>query len=83
MEENKTLTPGQKVVVDAYLAMYEPSETYNPERDSLIDTQTMIIEMGSMCELEENALCDYIASLGYHAHYVPSDSVSGWILRQK
>ena len=82
MEDQTTLTAGQKAVVDAYLAMYEPSPTFDHDRDTLVDTQTLILEMDSMCSLDENALCDYLVSLGYCARYVHDDAISGWILRK-
>lgn len=81
MEELRQLTVGQREVVDAYLINYEPSDYFDPDIHILIDTQTMILEMGSMCDLEDNALCDYLAEKGYSAYYNKEDAVSGWILR--
>lgn len=83
MEELRQLTPGQKAVVDAYLANFSPAESYNFDRDTLVDTQTMILDMGTMCNFDENMLCDYLASLGFRAHYEKDDALSGWILTPK
>ena len=82
MEELRQLTPGQKAVVDAYLANYEPSDYYDPDKHELVDTQTMILEMNSMCFFDENMLCDYLAQKGYCAHYEKDDAISGWILKE-
>lgn len=82
MEELRQLTAGQKAVVDAYLAYFEPAETYDANTCVLVDTQTMMLEMGTMCRFDENMLCDYLKSLGYIAHYVKDDALSGWILKE-
>lgn len=82
MEELKELTAGQKAVVDAYIANYEPVDTYDAEECILVDTQTMILEMGSMCNFDENMLCDYLVSKGYRAHYVKKHCLSGWIVKE-
>ena len=82
MEELKKLTAGQKAVVDAYLENYEPAEAYDYEAHVLIDTQTMILQMGTMCNFDENMLCDYLAERGYHAHYEQDDAICGWIMKE-
>ena len=81
MEELRQLTAGQKAVVDAYLANYEPADVYDPAVHVHIDTQTMILEMQHMCDFDENALCDYIAEKGYKAHFVLTDCVGGWFMK--
>ena len=83
MEELRQLTAGQKAVVDAYLANYEPAEAYDYEAHVLIDTQTMILHMGPMCNFDENMLCDYLASLGYRTAFIHKDCICGWVLRKK
>ena len=83
MEELKQLTAGQKAVVDAYLAAYDPTETYDDTTCELRDTQTMIFDMDSMCDFDENLLCDYLAEKGFRVHYIHKDAVSGWILKLK
>ena len=82
MEELRQLTAGQKAVADAYLANYEPAEAFDPKIHLLIDTQTMILQMGTMCNFDENMLCDYLAERGYHAHFVADDAVFGWIVKE-
>ncbi len=82
MEESKQLTAGQQVVVDAYLTDSHPAETFDDSTCRLVDTQTMMLEMASMCNIDENALCDYLASKGYRAHYGKDDGISGWILKE-
>lgn len=82
MEEIRELTTGQKAVVDAYLANYEPARTYDYDAHVLIDTQTMILQMGTMCNFDENMLCDYLAEKGFHAHFTTDDALSGWILKE-
>lgn len=42
----------------------------------------MILEMGTMCNFDENMLCDYLVEKGYNAHYESDDSLSGWILTE-
>ena len=81
MDELRELTPGQKAVVDAYLAAYASTDTYDPDLDTLVDTQTMIMEMGAMCNFDENMLCDYLAERGFRVHFMKDDALSGWILR--
>lgn len=81
MEELRTLTAGQKAVVDAYLAQYEPADAFDFDSTVLIDTQTMINDMNTMCFFDENMLCDYLAEEGYRAHYESDDALSGWILK--
>lgn len=83
MEELRELTAGQKAVVDAYLANYEPSDYYDFDIHALVDTQTMMLQMNTMCNFDENMLCDYLVSLGYRAHYEADDALSGWILKEK
>lgn len=82
MEESKQLTAGQQVVVDAYLTDSQPAETFDDSTCRLVDTQTMMLDMASMCNIDENALCDYLASKGYRAHYGKDDGISGWILKE-
>lgn len=82
MEEFRQLSAGQKAVVDAYLENYEPSDFFDPDVHMLIDTQQMILEMGSMCNFDENMLCDYLVEKGYSAHYEKDDAISGWILKE-
>ena len=83
MEELRELTAGQKAVVDAYLANYEPSDYYDFDTHVLVDTQQMMMDMGTMCNFDENMLCDYLAELGFHAHFEADDALSGWILKEK
>ena len=83
MEELRQLTEGQKAVVDAYFANYEPAETFNADDCILVDTQQMILEMNTMCNFDKNMLCDYIAEKGYRAHFVNDDALSGWIMKEK
>ncbi len=82
MEESKQLTAGQQAVVDAYLNNSHPAEEFDDSTCRLIDTQTMMLEMASMCSVDVNALCDYLASKGYRAHYVKDDGISGWIMNE-
>lgn len=82
MEELRQLTAGQKAVVDAYLGNYEPSDYFDPDMHILVDTQQMMLEMGTMCNFDEHMLCDYLASKGYHAYYKKDDALSGWILKE-
>ena len=82
MNELNKLTAGQKAVVDAYLANYEPADYYDYDAHLLIDTQTMILQMGTMCNFDENMLCDYLAEKGYHAYYEKDDAISGWIVKE-
>ena len=82
MEELNLLSEGQKAVVDAYLANYEPADTYDHEAHILVDTQTMILHMGTMCRFGENMLCDYLAQKGFRAHYEDKDAICGWIMKE-
>lgn len=82
MEELRELTAGQKAVVDAYLANYEPSDHYDCDTHVLVDTQQMMMEMGAMCNFDENMLCDYLAERGFRAHFESDDALSGWILKE-
>lgn len=84
MNENVTsMSVGQMAVVDAYLSDCIPAKGYNPETDYLYDTDTMIMEMGSMADLDANALADYLAEKGFTANYTHEDGISSWILRCK
>ena len=38
--------------------------------------------MGTMCNFDENMLCDYLVEKGYHAHFVADDAVNGWIMKE-
>lgn len=82
MEELRQLTAGQRAVVDAYLENYLPAETYNPDEHLLLDTQTMMLEMNTMCLFDENMLCDYLVEKGYRAHYELDASLNGWIVKE-
>ena len=82
MNELLNLTAGQKAVVDAYLENYEPADAFDPDEHILVDTQTMIYEMNSMCNFDGNMLCDYLVEKGYRAHYEKDDALSGWILKE-
>ena len=82
MEELRQLTQGQKAVVDAYLENYEPADAFDYDKTILVDTQQMILEMNTMCNFDENMLCDYLVSKGYRAHYESDDALSGWILKE-
>lgn len=42
----------------------------------------MILEMKTMCNFDENMLCDYLTEKGYRAHYEKDDALSGWILKE-
>ncbi len=86
--EKEILTPGQKAVIDGYLLQYEPTETYDEETCTLFDTATIINELSSMCEFEQNHLADYLASLGYRFYIITDEDsllvgIFGWILKKK
>ena len=83
MEELKELTIGQKAVVDAYLETYEPTDTYDNDTCELVDTDTIIYNLGSMCGFDANMLADYLATIGYRAHFLENDAIHGWILKRK
>lgn len=76
------LSPGQKAVVDAYLESYEPSDLFDINEHILVDTQQMMLEMGTMCDFDANLLCDYLVEKGYRPHYENDDAISGWILKK-
>lgn len=42
----------------------------------------MILQMDSMCNFDENILCDYLAKKGFHAHYEKKDAICGWIMKE-
>lgn len=39
--------------------------------------------MGSMCNFDENMLCDFLAERGFRVHFEADDALSGWILKEK
>lgn len=82
MEELRELTEGQKAVVDAYLANYEPAHPFDYNNHILVDTQTMQLQMGTMCNFDENMLCDYLAQKGFRPHFETDDALSGWIMKE-
>ena len=84
MDQQQTLTLGQRAVIESYLASYAPVavEEYNSEKHILIDTHTMVHEMSTMCRVPRNLLADYLAQRGYAAHFEKSDAISGWILEE-
>lgn len=81
--EKEILTPGQKAVIDAYLADSEPSATYEAETCILMDTRSIASFLDPMCSFDENDLADYIASKGYTPYASNIDGNFGWILKMK
>lgn len=81
MEELRQLTAGQKAVVDAYIVNFAPADHFDFDTCALVDTQTMILDMGTMCNFDENMLCDYLAERGFRCHFEKDDALSGWILK--
>lgn len=53
MEELRQLTAGQKAVVDAYIVNFAPADHFDFDTCTLVDTQTMILDMGTMCNFDE------------------------------
>lgn len=68
--ENEILTPGQKAVIDGYLQRYEPTETFEEDSCTILETSAIIDEISNMCDFDRNTLADYLASIGYRFHIV-------------
>lgn len=86
--EKEILTVGQKAVIDGYLQNYEPTETYDEATCTLMDTSTIINELSPMCDFDQNALTDYLASIGYRFNIISDQDsllvgIFGWILKKK
>lgn len=77
------LTPGMAEVINAYLAPFEPAESFNADTDRLISTEIIIAEVGDGADIEMNLLADYMAGRGFHYHCIHDDGISGWILRPR
>lgn len=73
------LSIGELAVVDAYLASFSPADSYDPEKHILLDTQSMVLEMTPMCDIDPNFLADHLAEKGFRPHFIPDDGISGWI----
>ena len=84
MNNENQLSIGQLTVISSYLENYTPADTFNDETDMLLDTQSIIFEIGQdMCDIEHNALADYLSDKGYRVHYQLEDGIHGWILRPR
>jgi len=83
MESTSTLSIGQKAIIDGYLMPFEPSETYEPESCTIMDTESIILELNHMCDFDSVFLADYLASLGFKVYADLDDSTIGWLLKEK
>lgn len=77
------LTPGMIAVLMAYLAPFEPSDTYDNNTDRLLSTEIIISDLGDAADLNMNPVADFMAGQGYRYHCIHDDGISGWILRPK
>jgi len=83
MEENNALSIGQRTIVDGYLRPFEPSDSYEPTECTIMDSESIVLELNHMCDLDCTALADYLASLGFKVYADINDSSIGWILKEK
>jgi len=83
MENQETLSIGQKAIIDGYLNPFEPAAIYEPNTCVIMDTQSIINELNEMCDFDSVFLADYLATLGYTVYASLEDSTIGWILKEK
>lgn len=83
MEDQNNLSIGQKAIIDGYLMPFEPTDVYVPGSCTIMDTQSIILELNAMCDFDSVSLSDYLASLGFKVYASIGDSTVGWILKEK
>lgn len=83
MDASTNLSIGQKAIIDGFLSPFEPSEIYEPHSCTIMDTQSIILELNHMCDFDSVFLADYLASLGFTVHAEIGSSIIGWILKEK
>lgn len=75
--------PGLKAAMDGYLADFETTETYNPDTDILVSSETIVYELEPVYDADTNEIANYMAASGYRYQFIHADGISGWILRKK
>ncbi len=78
---NIDLTPAMQNVLDAYLAEYVPSETYDENIDRLISTDIIIGDLLGSMDFEFNPVGEYLYEKGFRYFCNPRDGIHGWIMR--
>ena len=77
------MNPGQTAILDAWLAQYEPADTFDTNLDHVLTTENILAELSDMADFEANEVADHIAEAGFR--FKPDDIYChhGWIFRKK
>ena len=74
-----SFTIGQAVVLDVFLADFEPAAEYDADRDMMYTSADIALILREMCEMSRNDIANVMAAKGYR-YWRLSDELHGWIL---
>lgn len=77
------MNAGQLAILDAWLAQYEPAETFDTNLDHVFTTENIISELSDMADWDVNEVADHIATAGFSFKPDCFECNHGWILRMK
>ena len=77
------MNAGQTAILDAWLAQYTPTSTFDTMLDHVFSTDQIIAELSDMADWDSNEVADYIAQAGFTFKPDNFECTHGWILRVK
>ena len=72
-------TFGQAMVLDVFLADYEPAREYDADRDMMYTSADIAFILREMCDIAVNDIADVMAAKGFR-YWRLNDDFHGWIL---
>lgn len=82
-DNTPTLTAAQSVILDCYLEIYTPAESFDPDSVILLNSADICRELENMGEFDINAVTERMVELGYRYHIDRTEYIDGWMLRKK
>ena len=77
------MNAGQIAILDAWLAQYEPTDSFDTNLDHVLTTENIISELSDMADWDVNEVAEHIATAGFRFKPDCLECNHGWILRVK
>ena len=77
------MTAGQIAILDAWLAQYTPTTSFDTKLDHVFSTDAVIAQLSDMAEWDTNEVADHIAQAGFTVKPDDIGCSHGWIFRVK
>ena len=77
------MRPGHKAILDAFLSLYVPADSYDGDLDHVFTTEQIVADFGDMADWDTNEVADYIAEAGFKVRTPLIGIPHGWIFRVK